>query len=241
MPVSSLLWTNSLFENRARLVELFRIISCRYAVETIKIQSELEKIYSAEKLPPHKQPPTKRTTRRSIGSSRAPLMSAHLIGLEQTSTRKAPGLYSCDQCATTFTLNKNLLAHKRIQHGKYIVFYECSICAEKYISKYLLKYHCADKHGIELKDVKWHEKRVRNSSKSKSPRGTRIWSQKLIDSGRELEIYFLFVESKGAFFQNFVSRSRDVICIAVPNSQLASQLQLQLPFLLKYALNLIDG
>lgn len=62
------------------------------------------------------------------------------------------GTFQCDQCLKVFTMNKNLLAHKRIIHSSTVAKYQCSQCSSVTVisSPYDLKYHFRKQHRLDV-------------------------------------------------------------------------------------------
>lgn len=57
--------------------------------------------------------------------------------------------FSCDICKSKFTLEKNLLAHKKSIHSAIRKFYKCSLCNKTYANKYVFQEHLRKSHAGE--------------------------------------------------------------------------------------------
>lgn len=55
--------------------------------------------------------------------------------------------FSCDKCSNVYSLEKNLNAHKKTKHGKFILKYACNSCQSVFSRSYDLKYHLRCEHG----------------------------------------------------------------------------------------------
>lgn len=94
---------------------------------------------------------------------------------------------SCDICGQTFTMDRNLLAHKRNFHSPAVLESKCLICNAVYRNNsFNLKYHMVNEHGVEPND---------KNSETKSKRRTK--------AGKETHFLLLFFFNSNTIFYKF--------------------------------------
>lgn len=66
--------------------------------------------------------------------------------------------FSCDKCEKVFSMNKNLLSHKRNIHSNNNIKYKCPDCESRFTSPYDLKYHLKNAHkkNMDVKNIIKH-------------------------------------------------------------------------------------
>lgn len=95
-------------------------------------------------------------------------MAQQILGPDQpeTSSKK----FKCDSCDRSYTLNKNLLAHKRAVHAAIVLKYSCLDCAAKFRTASGLVTHAETIHDqqLSLLEAKSAVALVKNTVKKKS-------------------------------------------------------------------------
>lgn len=76
-------------------------------------------------------------------------------------------LFTCDKCSSSFKNKKNLIAHQRDKHGKYIYVYRCPECNKACTTKYSLHIHCEHAHGEITLDAETCKDQIVNTQKGR--------------------------------------------------------------------------
>lgn len=121
-------------------------ISFSYSISTSKIHEVLSEIYTSEIAAIESDPDTDITQ-----------VCCERLWNFREFQKKIKNIYcclqfSCDICKSKFTLEKNLLAHKKSIHSAIRKFYKCSLCNKTYANKYVFQEHLRKSHaGEEVK------------------------------------------------------------------------------------------